>query len=409
MKKEILNKPNQLISILPEKSVSLVQQKSFNIFLRNAQQIVKFSDAEKYKNIDKEMRYIFRIHCKELKEKAGLDKQDYKYIKCELEKLMKIVINVIDKENKDNWSMFHLLERVEKEEDFFEYSLDWFIVKALKEHDFFTSLDLMQIRELKSKYSVVFYELAIRYQKYKIPKMSIDELRKRTNTENKYKQFYDFRKRVLDVACEEITEKTDIKLSYSTEKRGRRIAFIDFKIEKKPEELPRSIEVKEQAYSSEVLELFQLLPSLEQVESNKRELDQLLKEHTIRYLKADINYAKQAQPDNFMGFLKASCQEGHYSTAEIEKKAQKEELAKQREQEQKKKEELERKIKEKAQQKAKEKYQKLSTKEIASYAKGYESLPKMLKERVSKEEFVLGAIEEEVEKELREFLLLIEN
>jgi len=148
---------------------------------------------------------------------------------------------------------------------------------------------------------------------------------------------------------------------------------------------------------------------LEQVESNKRELDQLLKEHTIRYLKADINYAKQAQPDNFMGFLKASCQEGHYSTAEIEKKAQKEELAKQREQEQKKNEELERKIKEKAQQKAKEKYQKLSTKEIASYAKGYESLPKMLKERVSKEEFVLGAIEEEVEKELREFLLLIEN
>ena len=396
MKKEMLNKPNQLISIIPEQKVTTTQRKAYNSFLKYAQRKLKFEDYKEN---------IFKIPYNELHKRANLKNKNTEYIYQELEGLMKTTVKIVDKENPYNWKAFTLLSYIERKDDFYYYELNHFIINALKEQRFFTPLNLMMIKSFDSQYSIIFYELAIRYQKYKIPKMSIEEVRKLTNTESEYKRFYNFRRRVLDVACEEISEKTDIKLSYSTEKRGRRIAFIDFKIERK--ELPRSIEVKEQTYSSEVLELFQLLPSLEQVESNKRELDQLLKEHTIRYLKADINYAKQAQPDNFMGFLKASCQGGHYSSAEIEKKAKEEKLAKQRGQEQKKKEELERKIKEKAQQKAKQKYRKLSTKEIGNYATGYESLPKMLKEKVSKEEFVLGAIEEEFEQEIRDLVSFI--
>jgi len=402
MTNKILNKPNQLISILPEKSINLIQQKSYNIFLRNAQRKVKFSD--KYKSVDKEKRYIFKIPCKELKQKAGLGKKYYKEIKEELKKLIQIIVEVVDSENKENWAAFSLLESIEKIDDIFEYSLNWRIIKALKEHNFFTSLDLMQIRELKSKYSVVLYELAIRYQKYKIPKMSIEELRKRTGTENKYKQFYNFRRRVLDVACEEISEKTDINLFYSTEKRGRRIAFIDFKIEKKPEELPRSIEVKEQAYSSEVLELFQLLPNLEQVESNKKELDNLLKDHSLKYLKADIDYAKQAQPDNFMGFLKASCQGGHYSTVKLEKKAKQEELAKRKEEEQRKRKELEERIDKKAKEMAVERYELLAEKELEKYNQEYDKMTEVVPEkfRPNKEDYIIGALEDKFKEELME-------
>jgi len=408
VKNEILNKPNQLISIIPEKSISLIQQKSYNIFLRHAQNIVKFSNKAEYENIDDEKRYVFDIPCRELKEKAGLDKQDYNYIKSELEKLMKIVITVVDKENKGNWDMFHLLERVKKEEGTFRYFLDGFIVKALKEHNFFTSLDLMQIRELKSKYSVVFYELAIRYKKYKIPKMSIEELRKRTSTEDKYKRFYNFKVNVLDVACEEISEKTDIKLSYSTEKQGRRIAFIDFEIEKK-EELPVKLEAKvkePEEYSQETLELFNLLPKGEQVESNKRELAKLLEGHTFRYLKADIDYTKKAQPDNFIGFLKASCQGGHYSSTEVEKKAKEEELAKRKAEEKRKRKELEERIEKKAREMAVERYELLAEKELEKYNQEYEKMTEVVPEkfRPDKEDFIIGALEDKFKEELEELL-----
>jgi len=63
--------------------------------------------------------------------------------------------------------------------------------------------------------------------------MSIKELRKRTSTKNKYKRFYNFKVNILDKTCEEINKKTDIILRCSMEKKGRRIAFVDFEIEKK--------------------------------------------------------------------------------------------------------------------------------------------------------------------------------
>jgi len=236
--------------------------------------------------------------------------------------------------------------------------------------------------------------------------MSIEEVRKLTNTEDEYNRFYDFRRRVLDTACEEISEKTDIVLSYKTEKKGRRIAFIDFEIEKK-EELSVKLEAKvkePEEYSPETLELFNLLPKAEQVESNKRELAQLLAEHSFRYLKADIDYTKKAQPDNFMGFLKASCQSGHYSSAELEKEEIKKELAKKREEAEKKKKELEKRIKKKAREMALERYEMLSEVELESHNQEYEKMTEVVPEkfRPNKEDFIIGALEDKFKKELKE-------
>jgi hypothetical protein len=100
------------------------------------------------------------------------------------------------------------------------------------------------INSLDSQYSIIFYELAVEYQKYKIPKMSIERVRQITNTQDEYKRIESLKRRVLDKACEEISQKTDINLSYTTEKRGRRIAFIDFEVKKKHKGLVE-IETKE--------------------------------------------------------------------------------------------------------------------------------------------------------------------
>lgn len=101
-----------------------------------------------------------------------------------------------------------------------------------------------------------------------------------------------------------------------------------------------------------------------------------------------------------MGFVKASCQNSYYSSAKLEKK----------EKEQRRKE-LEEKIEQKARAKAEEKYQLLAASELEleRYDQQYERMAKLVPEslRPSKEEYIIGALEEgEFREELREFLVL---
>ena len=246
LKREVkLDKPNQLISIKPQKEISLLQQKCINLLFKTAQDII----AKKDKEIVKDKRYIYYLSCKELKERAGVEKKDYNYIEEELRKLTEIRVDVVAKDNKDNWATFSLLERIERIGDKFEFSLDWLIVKALKEYDFYTKLDLLQIANLKSKYSVILYEMAVRYKDFMPDKMSLEELRERTGTTDKYASYSNFRRRVLDPACEEVSEKTNIDLSYEPIKTGRKITHLSFEVKVK-EKIPELINYDQQLDSA---------------------------------------------------------------------------------------------------------------------------------------------------------------
>lgn len=410
MKNEILHKPNQLINLIPESNITVTERKAYNIMLKYAQNKLKFEDYQSN---------TFSIPRNVLHKNANLKNDDQEYIYKRIENLMRTIVRIYegDERHSKNWKKsFNLLSSFGKSDDNFnyEFELNQFVINALKEQKFFTPLDLMMINSLDSQYSIIFYELAVEYQKYKIPKMSIERVRQITNTQDEYKRFDNFRRRVLDTACEEISQKTDIILTYTTEKRGRRIAFIDFKIDKKQEEFLNEpsktfltqIEVKKQEYPQEVLEVFKLLPPSEQVESNKRELVKLLTDHSFRYLKADIEYAKNSQPDNFMGFIKASCGQGHYSAVELEKKEQKEEAIRKRMEELQRRKELEEKIEQKAKKKALEKYELLSEIELERYDEEYEKITKLVpgKFRPAKKDYIIGALEDRLKDELRDFL-----
>jgi plasmid replication initiation protein len=223
--KEKLNKPNELISIVTDKSISLTQRKAYNVFLKHAQNLLKFED---YKD------NVFKIECSLLHQNANINNKNLEYVyKEELENLMTTVVEIVDKDNPKNWKAFTLLSYIEKKDNYYYYELNQFIIHSLIEQNFFTPLNLIIINSLSSQYSIIFYELAIRYQKYKIPKMTVEEVRNITHTQKEYKRFYDLKKYVLDTACNEISEKTDIILSYTTEKKGRRISHIDFSIKNK--------------------------------------------------------------------------------------------------------------------------------------------------------------------------------
>ncbi|WP_201529943.1 replication initiation protein RepM [Psychrobacter frigidicola] len=98
--------------------------------------------------------------------------------------------------------------------------------------DFFTSYLLEQTANMDSIYSVRLYELLVQWKAAKqTPMFELEKFRDQLGVEpSEYKAMCDFKKRVLQVAIDEINEKSDIKISYEQVKKGRSIAGFKFKV-----------------------------------------------------------------------------------------------------------------------------------------------------------------------------------
>lgn len=98
--------------------------------------------------------------------------------------------------------------------------------------DFFTSYLLEQTASMDSIYSVRLYELLVQWKAARqTPMFELEKFRDQLGVEvSEYKAMCDFKKRVLQVAINEINEKSDIKISYEQIKKGRSIAGFKFKV-----------------------------------------------------------------------------------------------------------------------------------------------------------------------------------
>ncbi|MBC2242233.1 RepB family plasmid replication initiator protein [Listeria booriae] len=119
----------------------------------------------------------------------------------------------------------------------------------LKEN--FTQYLLSDIANLKNKHSIVIYKwLSMNYnqyeyyrntsnrtlvqlEEYKNPTITIEELRRITDTEKEYARMKDFTRGVLEKAVNEISTHTNFEITYDKIKRGKAVAAIQFFITKK--------------------------------------------------------------------------------------------------------------------------------------------------------------------------------
>lgn len=100
----------------------------------------------------------------------------------------------------------------------------------------FTKYQLKNIFTLKSLYSIRIYELTKPMQGTSHQKrtMLLKDLKEVLGIEEKeYSRVYDFEKYVLKVAEKEISEKTDIVLTYEKIKKGKRVHAIEFNVSTK--------------------------------------------------------------------------------------------------------------------------------------------------------------------------------
>lgn len=101
--------------------------------------------------------------------------------------------------------------------------------------EFFTQYLLSQTANLKSVYSSRLYELLIQWRSTgKTPIINLEDFRAQLGIEeDQYKLMSDFKKRVLDLAINDINEKTDIKATYQQHKKGRSISGFSFTFKQK--------------------------------------------------------------------------------------------------------------------------------------------------------------------------------
>lgn len=97
----------------------------------------------------------------------------------------------------------------------------------------FTQYELLSVSGFKSAYSIRLYELAVKMLGMQNQQVNVDELRRILQLDNKYKEFKRLKRDVINLACDEINDKSDLLLNIKPVRRSRKIVSLEFQIAKK--------------------------------------------------------------------------------------------------------------------------------------------------------------------------------
>lgn len=252
------NKSNAIINC--NRYWKIMEDKLFDCFHYIASR--ELSVIEKQENIEKKdiTQRVFKTTINDLINLGGLEAKDFEYIKKVMLSLLDIKIQIdVVKENETVFrGAFPLLQKVYIYSDgkvkISKYSTVEFkftddVFELLKDPRYknyqYTRLNMMVLSRIKGSYWYAIYQLIKENERRntKTRRVSLDELRKLTRTEDKYPKFANFREKVLEPAKKEINWKdengdpiTDIKISYEPKTIWwwRKINCIEFTITKNP-------------------------------------------------------------------------------------------------------------------------------------------------------------------------------
>lgn len=234
-----LFKPNEMVSIFAELELNRTARHLFNYFLQHAQRKIKFENFQ---------GDTFHINIKELNELANINPNTYDIV----EKSLRCLMRPVEIRNDPHcYEAFVPVTRVKvnKKTGEYDFTLQRLVIDLLRQTDYFTKLELKEFNLFNSKFSLIILEFLKQYEKLKkIPEVSVDELRKITDTTKKYPNFKHLQQYVLDVAVKEINESTNYSVSYELIKvrtqRRPKVGAVQFFFEKKVLENSPTVEVQ---------------------------------------------------------------------------------------------------------------------------------------------------------------------
>lgn len=233
---------------------------------------------------------VFNTEVGTLKRLTGLKQNDNLELKDALRNLanMAIEYNIMHKDDANERGIFRFISEVKIKEEWigkstniiFEFPTS--ILETIKNPNMFVTLDLMIIRSLESKHSIVLYEFIKDYLKLWKLRCIISDFRKLMwIQDNQYKNFAMFRKRALDVAINEINEQTDIIVSYTLEKFWKQVSAILFTMQ------PKKNIIKEDKLEINIKTKLKLYGVSDPI------IETLIQKHDLEYLSANLKIVEE--------------------------------------------------------------------------------------------------------------------
>lgn len=232
-----LYKPNELIGAIDQIEVSRTAKHLLNFFLQYSQH-----ELHKYKKLHPDSEVYpteFEVDVYTINGLADIHTHDYERLKLKLIKLMQPVILRDDPKRFIALTPITAID-IDVPRGMYKFELQPKVVMALANNDYFTKLNLSDFNGLESKHSIVLYEWLKRYETSpQIPQLTVEDLHNITHTTDKkaYNNFTNFQTYVLDVAVNEISEKTPYTVTYEPIKtrtmRRPKVTAIQFTMTRK--------------------------------------------------------------------------------------------------------------------------------------------------------------------------------
>lgn len=189
-----------------ELSVANVTNKDKALIAKKQNKIIniKLIDLAKLIDVNRENLYIV---AKNLSIELAKKQAEFKYI---------------DKNGNAAFKVSNFFNNITYENNIFEFEINYAVlIYFINLKQYFTKINLKYITPLRSTYAIKLYKLLKQYQSINKRSFTVEQLRKFLCLEEKHKQFSDMRKRVIDVAVNQINQSTDISINYEEQKNGR--------------------------------------------------------------------------------------------------------------------------------------------------------------------------------------------
>ena len=167
----------------------------------------------------------------------------------------------------------------------------------------FLTYSVLDLKELKSKYSMVLYKYILSYiRQYKTKEIPIEisEIRKVLNLKNKYKEFKYFKRYVLDVFIKEVNSSNCLPylVQYVKRVRNRKVETIVFLVRERTSNAEHHYTdvVNPMLSEQEENKLLKLGKSKEEI--NQHQADYIQSKTTEENI-AEANYIKDREDNNF--------------------------------------------------------------------------------------------------------------
>lgn len=311
-KKEVEIKKHSAVVQMSNK-ITAQQRKAFNALIYIARSILK----------EKPGTYEFQIDLATLKKLSGIESTNNTQLKQALDGLVHAVVkfNILGKDNKEIWGVFALLAGATIKNGIVEFGFAPQIHKTLLNPQIYTALDLNVIKGLDSKYSIAIYELARDYINVEIPKMTIETFRELMGIEEKqYKNSAHLKQKVIDPAVNEVTEKTEIAVTYDLLRKGRKVTAIKLQAQSN-NLLDGGEEDKKERELDELLVL--LPPELMKLESVKAQLKKFIDSQGSDYVRSNITYSLKTAKTNLKFYLQKALENDWAEEQRLKEAAQK--------------------------------------------------------------------------------------